>query len=200
MPKPAHYLTKPPNSMLRDVRVYDERHACWIAEQYAGEARSEKGKLLSLRQLHEADPANIPGPLVIQRWMRESVRFRVAMREAERARARELVEECIDIADDTKRTAAQARNAIDARFRLAEAFDRETFAPSAKQTAFPGDDDGQTKPQGVEELEGVEDDELVAIIEAARTRKALAAPDPNPLAQGGGEGARVENAGASRSG
>lgn len=186
---------------FRDVREYHEDRALAIAEAYAGSARGEQNQLLTLRKLHESDPANIPDPLIILRWVREIPRFAIAMREAERARARELAEECIDIADDPARSAAHARNAIDARLKLAGMFDAAAFGTASGEA--------RDKPPGIGANGGeveADDAELLAIIREAQARRA--APDPLALGyeptkspgEGEGQGALVDSAGRAEDG
>jgi hypothetical protein len=175
----------PLTGMLYDPREYDERRACRIAELYAGGARSDEGRLLTLRQLHESDPANVPPPGVILRWKRESVRFAMAMREAERARALEMIEDTIAIADDPTRSAAHARNAIDARFRLAEALDRSLFGTGNARNGIPSDD--PFAEASGEQIESMDEAQLVAIIERERLRiGGPASATDDPLAGEGG--------------
>lgn len=169
---------------IHDPREFDERRACAIAELYAT-ARNDSGRLLTLQELHESDAGNIPSPAVVLRWARESIRFRQALREAERARARLLVEETIAIADDPTRSAAHARNAIDARFRVAEAFHREMFARDGSTSDDPFADSADDVT--VERLENMDDKALAAIIHAEQAKRlGLASGEPDPLGGQGG--------------
>ena len=110
-----------------DRDAYTEERGIELARAYAGEARDDAGRLMSLSKLHALDPSWFPPPWVIINWRETIPRFRLAMEQAERTRAFVMMEECIEIADDTERQAAQARNAMDARMRMAEAIDRRRF-------------------------------------------------------------------------
>jgi hypothetical protein len=183
-----------PLPMAVDIREYDEERGRWILAEYGGRARNDKGRLMTLQELHDSDPGNIPEPGIILRWARENIRFRAALREAERARARVLVEETIEIADDTTRSAAHARNAIDARFRLAEAFDRAMFAPPSGGglARDPLADEGEGT--NGERLENMDEGALVALIERERARQerpAMIEVESRPGTGGQGGAARI---------
>jgi hypothetical protein len=107
-----------------DRDEYTEERAIELARAYAGESRDDSGRLMSLSALHRADPSWFPPPWVIINWRETVPRFRLLMEQAERTRAFVMMEECIELADDTTRQAAQVRNSMDARFRLAEVMDR----------------------------------------------------------------------------
>jgi hypothetical protein len=82
----------------------------------------------SLSALHRFDPERIPAPLIVRRWRQVWPAFDALMVEAEKARAAALMDQTIQIADGPG-LAANAKNGIAARWRLAEALDRERFGP-----------------------------------------------------------------------
>jgi hypothetical protein len=118
-----------------DPRAYDPLRGEWIAQRYAS---GEPGTGLS--DLHRADPDAVPSPMVIRRWRSTFPAFDQLMTEAARERAEALVEAALPIADDANRNAAQAKNAIAVRFRMAEALAPEIFGSGAKAKS-PGEED-----------------------------------------------------------
>lgn len=120
---------------LIDPRQYDRLRAESLALAHAS---GDPGT--SLAELHRNAPDTYPAPIVVRRWRSVFPAFDALMREAEAARAVALMDQTIPIADDQERNAAQAKNAITARWRLAEALAPEIFGtrPAGKS---PGDDD-----------------------------------------------------------
>lgn len=136
---------------------YTEERGIELARAYAGEARDEDGRLMSLSRLHAADAGWFPPPWVIINWRETIPRFRLLMEQAERTRAFVLMEECIEIADDTKRLAAQARNAMDARQRMAEAIDRRRFGKGGEAG------EGSVEQGTPDAIAGVSDAQLLEV-------------------------------------
>ncbi len=103
--------------------TYSEDRAEQIAYEYSlGQS--------TLRAMHWASPDTIPPPVVVARWRREKPGFDALMSECERARGLALAEETVEIADDSARLPAQAKNQIAARFRMAEILDRDRMGPT----------------------------------------------------------------------
>lgn len=102
-------------------REYTPERGEHVAMRYAS---GEPGTTLAA--LHRADPDAVPEPLVVRRWRRAWPAFDALMVEAEQARAAAMMEATLDIADGD-RLAASAKNAIAARWRMAEALDPSTF-------------------------------------------------------------------------
>lgn len=160
---------------LIDPRAYDAKRAEWIALEYAtGEP------FTGLSDLHRAFPETVPPPVVIRRWRSTFPAFDALMAEAEQARAVALMEATLPIADSVTLNAAQAKNAITARWRLAEALSPETFG-ARKTEKPPGDDDARTL------LGSLTDAALMRIMAGADPRALLqiapGTPPPPPAAE-----------------
>lgn len=171
------------------VEDYEPERAEEIARMYAGRARGERGELLSLTRLWQSDPSFVPEPFVILRWRETIPRFRLLMEEAERCRAVVLLEECVDIADDTGRLAAQARNAMDARMKIAERFDSRRFGTGGRTDGAPIDNTpealaGMTTAQLMAVAQGALMDGGVAVGVPAIASEASS--DQDPARVGGG--------------
>jgi hypothetical protein len=167
---------------------YTEERGVDLARSYAGETRDEHGRLMSLSQLHRADPSWFPPPWVLINWRETIPRFRLLMEQAERTRAFVMMEEAIEIADDTTRQAAQARNAMDARMRMAEAIDRRRFGKG--QAGEPIENESPS-----DALAAMSREQLLAVAQgglaggAGPVGLALASerePGSNPVGGGGG--------------
>ena len=101
-----------------DARVYSPDVGEWLALRYAtGEPDT------SLAALHRADPERVPAPLIVRRWRSVYPAFDGLMVEADRARAEAMMDETVSIADDGSKLAANAKNGIAARWRMAESLD-----------------------------------------------------------------------------
>jgi hypothetical protein len=133
-----------------DVRNYREGAAEYIALAYA-----QGSTLTELSQLH---PEFIPPLLFIRRWRKERPEFDELMREAELARAEQLVDETVRISDDQGRSAAKAANAIRTRLKLGALLDRERY--SERQTL----DINTRKLQSPDDLALLTDDQLQALL------------------------------------
>jgi hypothetical protein len=103
------------------VATYNPSRAQWLAERYAS---GESGTGLSA--LAKAYPDTVPSPMVVRRWRVTWPAFDALMVEAEQLRADALMEATVDVAD-SDRPAAQARNQIDARRRMAEALSPDRY-------------------------------------------------------------------------
>lgn len=142
-----------------DPRAYDPQRAEWIALQFAsGEPDT------SLSALARAFPDTVPPPLILRRWRSTFPAFDALMREAEAARAHALMDATLPIADDETKNAAQAKNAITARWRLAEALAPETFASRSAKSP-----DGDAR------------DRLLGSLSDAALMRIIAGADPSAL-------------------
>ena len=131
---------------------YTQEKGIFIAEQCsAGQ---------SFRNLSSDFPDYIPQVLYIRRWLRIFPQFAAIMREADEARAAQLMEETIDIADDIGRGAGIARNGIKARQDMAAALDPATYG---KNTGKESPQSGQDTP-----LHLLTDSELMRIASGGR--------------------------------
>lgn len=158
-------LTNPMPTL--DPRAYDPGRAESLALAFAS---GEPGT--SLPELHRAFPETYPAPLIVRRWRSVFPAFDALMREAESARAHALMDATLPIADDSTRGAAHAKNAIAARWRLAEALAPESFGSRGAKS--PGDDG-----EGLGRMHVLSDAQLYRIARGADPR-ALLENDPAP--------------------
>lgn len=165
-----------------DVRAYDATRAEWIALRYAS---GEPGT--SLRALHLADPAAVPEPLIIARWRKTWPAFAAVMVEADEARAAAMMDETVEIADDSSKLAANAKNGIAARWRMAEALAPGMFG---QRRILAGD---ANAPLRIGQASELSDADLMAIARGADPTLLLAggagtspAPPTSPPVQSGG--------------
>jgi len=92
----------------------------WIALEYAGGD--------TLKHIHECHADRCPAPLYVRRWRKRYPQFELLMLEAEETRAELFADEQLSIADDPRRQAAAASNAIAVRRWLAERMDRNRYS------------------------------------------------------------------------
>lgn len=139
-----------------DVRVYTAEVGEWLALRYAtGEPDT------SLAALHRVDPERVPAPLIVRRWRSVYPAFDSLMREADAARAEAMMDETVSIADDSGKLAANAKNGIAARWRLAESLDPARFG---QRRILAGDASAPLRVGAAAELS---DAELLAIARGA---------------------------------
>jgi len=105
-----------------DPRAFNWERAEALALRFAsGEPET------SLSGLHQADPEAYPSPVIVRRWRSVWPAFDALMRECEVARAAALMDATLGIADDVNVPAANAKNAIAVRWRMAESLAPEIF-------------------------------------------------------------------------
>jgi hypothetical protein len=128
----------------------------------------------SLREIWQSSPDQYPEPMFVTRWRREYPAFDALMREAEAARAVDLAEAAIKMADDPGVSPARARVAVSARQWYAEKLDPKRMGA---RTTLAGDLESPVAVMNGD-LTQVDEATLLAII-AGRL------PAPNPAAGGG---------------
>jgi hypothetical protein len=148
--------------------TFDWDRAQRIAEEYSEGA-------VSLKDLHTSDLVNIPPPLVIRRWRRESPEFDAMMVDAKRVKAESMMEETIKLADSPDYNVA--KNQISARRDIAKAYDRDQFGET--QTLLG--DRNRPLMVGASAAAGLSEAELVEIASRGRItgpgKKTTVAPE-----------------------
>ena len=79
----------------------------------------EVAKGFGIGTLHDAYPDRVPNPIIVRRWAKNIVPFKLLMEEAEAMRAERLADETVTISDDDKFLAADKAQRIKARQWLA---------------------------------------------------------------------------------
>ncbi len=149
------------------AREYNDEKGRFVAEQFAdGE---------TFRNLSSCFPEYLPPAMYIKQWRTEWPGFDALMRLAESALADVKLAECLVIADDTDRQAAQAANAIKVRQTQAAALDSQVYG---NKRIIAGDKDN---PLLVGKVQDLSDNELMRIARGALVEIEPQGPPTPPL-------------------